>query len=90
LSLKRWSNAGIAWDGGCLMLNSLECHNEGVESSLSDVLETQGEHLKKYSLSPKAAQGILRRTIKNPDAIPQELRTALEDLVYQETQSADN
>lgn len=89
LSLKRWSSAGIASRGGCLMLNTSEFPKEGVESSLSDVLETKGDHLKKYSLSPKAAQGILRRTEKNPQAIPQELKTALENVVCEETKSAE-
>jgi hypothetical protein len=87
--LKRWSSAGIASRGGCLMLNTSEFPKEGVESSLSDVLETKGDHLKKYSLSPKAAQGILRRTEKNPQAIPQELKTALENVVCEETKSAE-
>ena len=41
-SLKRWSSAGIAWDGGCLMLNTSEFPNAAVESSLSDVLERGG------------------------------------------------
>ncbi len=36
------------------MLNTSEFPNDAVESSLSDVLETQGDHLKKYSLSQKA------------------------------------
>lgn len=54
-SLKRWSSAGIASRGGCLMLNTSEFPNDAVESSLSDVLETQGDHLKKYLLSPMCA-----------------------------------
>ena len=76
-SLRRWSSAGIAWDGGCLMLNTLESPNDAVESSLSDVLETQGEHLKKYSLSQKAAQGILRRASKRGKELPEALHQAL-------------
>lgn len=76
-SLRRWSSAGIAWDGGCLMLNTLESPNDAVESSLSDVLETQGEHLKKYSLSQKAAQGILRRANKRSKSLPPQLEEAL-------------
>ena len=80
LSLKRWSVAGIAWDGGCLMLNTLESPNDAVESSLSDVLETQGEHLKKYSLSAKAAQGILRRASRRGKTLPEQLQKALEQV----------
>jgi hypothetical protein len=78
LSLKRWSSAGIALPTGCLMLNILEYHKEGVECSLSDVLETQGDHLKKYSLSPKAAAGILRRASRREKTLPIQLQKALE------------
>ncbi len=79
-SLKRWSSAGIAWDGGCLMLNTSESPNAVVESSLSDVLETEGEHLKKYSLSAKAAQGILRRASRRGKNLPDQLQKALEQV----------
>ena len=89
-SLKRWSNSGIAWDGGCLMLNTLEFPNDAVESSLSDVLETQGDHLKKYSLSPKAAEGILRRSNRRGKLLPQPLQRALENVVCQKSSSAVN
>ena len=88
-SLKRWSSAGIAWDGGCLMLNTLEFPNAVVESSLSDVLETQGTHLKKYSLSAKAAQGILRRATKRGKQLPERLHKALDNVVRQSSQSAE-
>jgi len=60
-----------------LMLNTLESPNDAVESSLSDVLETSGEHLKKYSLSPKAAQGILRRAGRRGKQLPEPLEEAL-------------
>jgi hypothetical protein len=62
------------------MLNTSEYPNEGVECSLSDVLETQGDHLKKYSLSAKAAQGILRRANRREKVLPQQLQTALEQV----------
>jgi hypothetical protein len=84
LSLKRWSSAGIAWRGGCLMLNTSEFPNEGVECSLSDVLETQGEHLKKYSISAKAAQGILRRANRRGKTLPERLQLALEKVANNE------
>jgi hypothetical protein len=88
VSLKRWSSAGIASLGGCLMLNSSEFPKDGAESSLSDVLETQGDHLKKYSLSQKAAQGILRRSNKGKGQLPSQLQKLLEDVVGQEQESA--
>jgi hypothetical protein len=78
VSLKRWSSAGIASLGGCLMLNTSEFPKDGAESSLSDVLETQGDHLKKYSLSQKAAQGILRRSTRRGKTLPVALQEALE------------
>ena len=80
LSLRRWSNAGIASPGGYLMLNTLEYHNAGVECSLSDVLEVQGEHLRKYSLSAKAASGILRRANRRGKTLPERLQVALESV----------
>jgi coproporphyrinogen III oxidase-like Fe-S oxidoreductase len=85
---KRWLSAGIVSHTGCLMLNTSEYHKEGVESLLSDVLETQGDHLKKYSLSPKAALGILRRSSKGKGQLPNQLQKALEDVVGQEQAGA--
>jgi hypothetical protein len=69
------------------MLNTSEFHNAAVECSLSDVLETQGDHLKKYSLSPKAAQGILRRANRREKTLPPQLQQALE---YTANQVSDN
>ena len=71
------------------MLNTLESPNAVVASSLSDVLETQGEHLKKYSLSAKAAQGILRRASRRGKNLPKPLQRALEDVVHKGEASAD-
>jgi hypothetical protein len=45
---------------------------------LSDVLETTGEHLLKYSLSPKACEGILRRAQRRGRNLPTQLQDALE------------
>jgi DNA-cytosine methyltransferase len=50
--------------GGYLMLSTSEFpKEEGVSSSLADVLETDSVP-QKYYLSPKACEGILRRTIQ--------------------------
>ena len=38
-SLGKWSTSGIVCAGECSMLSTLESPKEGVESSLSDVLE---------------------------------------------------
>jgi hypothetical protein len=80
LWLKRWLSAGIASRGGFLMLNTLESPNAAVGCSLSDVLEIQGDHLKKYSLSAKAAQGILRRAKQREKTLPLQLQMALESV----------
>jgi hypothetical protein len=84
LFLKRWLSAGIVSHTGCLMLNTSEYPNAAVECSLSDVLETQGDHLKKYSLSPKAAQGILRRASRREKTLPIQLQEALEKVANNE------
>ncbi len=44
---------------------------------MSDVLETPGEHLRKYYLSPKAAAGILRRASRRGRSLPDALAAAL-------------
>ena len=69
----------------CWTLNGSEFPKEGVESSLSDVLETKGDHLKKYSLSAKAAQGILRRATRRGKTLPVQLEEALTTVAEQET-----
>lgn len=77
-SQPRFHLAGIAWHGELLMLNTSEFPSDAVESSLSDVLETTGEHLQKYSLSQKAAEGILRRATRRGKTLPAPLQAALE------------
>lgn len=76
----RFKSAGTSTSRGeFLMHNSLESPSEGVVySSLADVLEPWGEHLRKYLLSPKAALGILRRASKRGKQLPEMLRKALE------------
>jgi hypothetical protein len=75
-SFRGWSNSGMAWRGGCLTLNTSEFPSDAVVSSLSDVLET-GPHLARYSLSPKACRGILRRAAKRGKVLPPPLAAAL-------------
>ena len=82
-SSKRWLNSGMGSRTGFLTLNTLEYPNAAVESSLSDVLEMTGEHLQKYSLSAKAAQGILRRANKRGKVLPDQLQKALERIATQ-------
>ena len=80
-------NSGIVSHGECLMLNTSEFHKEGAESSLSEILEMTGDHLAKYSLSAKAAQGILRRANRGIGKLPKELQRALENVVGEESKS---
>ena len=56
----RWLNSGMGSPTECLTLNTLEYHNEGEGSLLSDVLEG-GKVPRKYYLSKVATEGILRR-----------------------------
>lgn len=71
------SLSGMAWPGGCLMLDSSECPSAAVASSLSDILETSDVPAR-YFLSPRAAAGILRRAEKRKRTVPAPLRAALE------------
>lgn len=77
----RWQSAGeILGDdlpllGESLILNTLECPNEGEESSLSQIL--MEEVPEKYYLSKKACQGILQRAARKGKEIPEPLKKAL-------------
>jgi hypothetical protein len=63
----------------CWTLPFSESPNVVVESSLSDVLETQNVP-SKYSLSQKAAAGILDRASRRGRRLPEPLERALEVL----------
>lgn len=73
-----WANSGMGTPGECWTLNTSEYPSDAVESSLSDILEPHGVHLRRYFLSPKAAAGILRRSVARGRALPAPLRVALE------------
>lgn len=62
--------------GACLTLDTSESPNDGAACSLSRVLET-GPHLRRYSLSPKACAGILRRANRRGRALPRALHEPL-------------
>lgn len=75
-SSERWPTSGILSAGGCLMLNTLAYPSEGnVSSSLADVLLEQAPE--KYSLSPKACEGIIRRSEGRGKKLPDQLHEAL-------------
>jgi hypothetical protein len=73
----RFQVGGTVSHGVCLTLNTSEFPSDAVESSLSDVLETTGPHLAKYSLSAKACEGILRRAERRGKKLPEILDRAL-------------
>lgn len=72
----RWLNSGMGSPTECWTLSTSESPSGAGVSSLSDVLET-GPHLLRYCLSPKAAQGILRRAARRERELPAELLSAL-------------
>lgn len=73
-----WKTSGILADGACWMRDSMEFHSEDgaySECSLADVLEPNVPQ--KYSLSPAACAGILRRAEKRNKKLPAQLEEAL-------------
>ena len=98
----RLGNAGILLPTGFWTLNTCEwsgCPEQfrrdgaGFGSSvcgLSDILETVGEHLRKYCLSLKACAGILRRAASRGKDLPARLAAALKAQIarFQRTQTA--
>lgn len=71
----RSPNAGMAWPGRFLTLNTSEWRNGAAVCSLSDILEESPDP--KYSLSAKACLGILNRAEKRGKELPEPLRQAL-------------
>ena len=88
-SSARLGNAGILLPTGLWTLSTCEwtgCPEQfrsaGGEfgssvCGLSDILETVGEHLRKYCLSLKACAGILRRAASRGKDLPARLKAAL-------------
>ena len=62
--------------GGSSTLNISECHNDAVESSLSQVLE-KGSIPPRYYLSARARAGILLRAERRGKELPPTLKAAL-------------
>lgn len=63
--------------GAYLMHSISEYHSAAEESSLSDILETIGDHLLPFYLSATACAGILRRAERRGKQLPTELEKAL-------------
>ena len=68
-----------SWSGGCWTLNTLESLNDDVESSLYSILE-HGGSTRRYCLSPKACEGILRRAEKRGKVLPPLLEKTLQEM----------
>ena len=94
----RLGNAGILLPTGFWTLNGCEWTGcpEGFPSEdgvcgLSDILETTGEHLRKYCLSLKACAGILRRAASRGKDLPARLAAALKAQIarFQRTATAE-
>ena len=73
-----WELAG-ALPGASMTLNFGESPSEERESTLSQILDLNAPE--KYSLSPKACAGILRRAEKRGKTLPDMLRDALMEVV---------
>jgi len=71
----RWTNSGTVWRGAFSIASSSESPSVAAECSLSDILVARAHP--KYSLSPRAAAGILRRAEKRGKELPASLATAL-------------
>ena len=79
----RWETSGMGSPTEFWTLSSSEFPSAAAASSLSDILESPGAHLRKYFLSAKAASGILRRAAKRGRVLPAQLLGALESLAGQ-------
>jgi len=71
----RWTNSGTVWRGAFSIASSSESPSVAAECSLSDILVPHAHP--KYSLSPRAAAGILRRAERRGRALPTHLEAAL-------------
>src|SRR5690606_20074545 len=85
-SSEAWWTSGMAWSGGFLTLDGSEWPSDAAVCLLSDILEDNPDP--KYSLSPKACRGILRRAEKRGQELPPLLRRVLEAVADSEPTSS--
>ena len=71
-----WQTAGMVSPTGSLTLRLSASPSDAVESTLSDILETDAPLM--YYLSPRQCRGILRRARERGRSIHAALRSALE------------
>jgi len=72
-----WTLNGCEWTGCPEQFRSAGGEFGSSVCGLSDILETVGEHLRKYCLSLKACAGILRRAASRGKDLPARLKAAL-------------
>jgi site-specific DNA-cytosine methylase len=84
----KWSNSGMAYRGELWTLDTSESPSDGVECSLSQVLNPTAPA--RFSLSAKAASGILRRAGRRGKVLPLALQTALESLALCQQELTDS
>ena len=72
-----WTLNGFEWTGCSEQFRSAGGEFGSSVCGLSDILETVGEHLRKYCLSLKACAGILRRAASRGKDLPVRLKAAL-------------
>jgi hypothetical protein len=72
-----WTLNGCEWTGCPEQFRNGDAEFGSSVCGLSDILETVGEHLRKYCLSLKACEGILRRAASRGKDLPARLKTAL-------------
>ena len=77
-----WSSAGMGFNGACLTASFSESPSVAAVCSLSDILESHVPQ--RFFLSPRAAQGILRRAKKRGRELPPRLQAALESLAMRQ------
>ena len=80
--LERWPTSGTAWPGGLSTAVTSECRSDAdgcssSEPALTEILEPPQDVPPRYSLSARAAEGILRRAVKRGRTLPPHLEEAL-------------
>lgn len=86
LSSIRWLNSGMGGPTGHLTHDTSESPSEGVESTLSDILEAPPLPQRFY-LSARACAGILRRAERRGKMLPPRLEQALRAMADSDTTS---
>ena len=76
-SSQKWQNMGMGGPTESWTLNGSEYPKDAEGSLSSDILEDSGSVAQKYSLSPKACRGILRRAKRRKKTLPATLEKAL-------------